>query len=121
MSRITQDIPFSGDGKDCHGHIGYTVSILSHSAWLNHISSDSDPLLMVTVTEWKIVVERWKKGMRPLKIDDQKYGQLVLSMLEQYNGNELAFFDDPVEAVTFIILIGMMKKHDKEKYHVFDP
>ncbi len=71
---------------------------------------------MVTPTEWKIVLDRWKKGMRPLKIDDQVHGQKVIKMLEQYNGNEFGLFDDPYEAVTFVILIGMMKEQDKRRW-----
>ncbi len=79
-------------------------------------------LLMVAVTEWKIVVDRWKKGMRPLKIQDQKYGQTVLNMLEKYKGNEFAFFDDPFEAVTFVVLMELMKEQDKKRWRPsFDP
>jgi hypothetical protein len=77
---------------------------------------------MVTVIEWKIVVERWKKGMRPLKIQDQKYGDTVIQMLEKYSGNDIGLFDDPYEALTFIILIGLMKEQDKRRWRSpFDP
>lgn len=76
---------------------------------------------MVTPTEWKITVDRWKKGMRPLKIQDQKYGQNVIKILEKYGGTNLAFFDCPFEAVTFLILINLMKERDKRNYRGFDP
>jgi hypothetical protein len=67
---------------------------------------------MVTVTDMKIIIERWKKGTRPLKIHDLKSGQKVVGMLEKYDGNEFKLFDDPFEAATFILLVGMLKEQD---------
>ena len=58
--------------------------------------------------------------MRPLKIDDQHYGAKVVGMLERYKGPELAYFDDPLEAATFIILIGLMKEKPRAR-EGFDP
>ena len=75
---------------------------------------------MVTATEMKTLVERWKRGMRPLKIDDQHYGTKVVRMLERYQGPELAYFDDPLEAATFIVLIGLMKEKPRAR-EGFDP
>ncbi|HTY14465.1 MAG TPA: hypothetical protein VMC42_02055 [Methanoregulaceae archaeon] len=75
---------------------------------------------MVTATEMKTLVERWKRGMRPLKIDDQHYGTKVVRMLEHYKGPELAYFDDPLEAATFIILIGLLKEKTRAR-EGFDP
>ena len=75
---------------------------------------------MVSVTEMKTLVERWKRGTRPLKIDDLEYGINVIRMLENYKGPELAYFDDPLEAATFILLIGVMKKCCRERGK-FDP
>ena len=90
-------------------------SILSHSTLSYSIYPGIRFFFMVTPTEWKIVVDRWKKGMRPLKIDDQQYGQKVIKILDKYVGNEFAQFDDPNEAVTFVVLIGMMKEQDKRR------
>jgi hypothetical protein len=75
---------------------------------------------MVGVTEMKTLVERWKRGTRPLKVDDLKYGIKVIRMLEHYKGPELAYFDDPLEAAIFILLIGMMRERDRERVG-FDP
>ena len=61
----------------------------------------------------KTLIERWKKGTRPLKIHEQKYGNTLVQMLEQYSGNEFGMFDDPVEAASFLLLIGMMKEKDR--------
>ncbi|MEI6294233.1 MAG: hypothetical protein WCP36_11155 [Methanomicrobiales archaeon] len=67
---------------------------------------------MVTVTDMKIIIERWKKGTRPLKVHDMKSGQKVVGMLEKYDGTEFGLFDDPFEAATFILLVGMLKEQD---------
>lgn len=75
---------------------------------------------MVTATEMKTLVERWKRGMRPLKLDDQHYGARVVRMLEHYKGPELAYFDDPLEAATFILLISLMKDKCRSRGG-FDP
>jgi len=69
---------------------------------------------MVTTTDIKIIAERWKKGTRPLPTHEQKYGHQIVQILEKYNGNGLGVFNDPLEAVVFIILIEIMKERDKE-------
>lgn len=76
---------------------------------------------MVSPVEWKIVVDRWKKGIRPLKIQDQQHGQNMIKILEKYGGTDLAFFDCPFEAVTFLILINLMKEYEKRNYRGFNP
>ena len=40
-----------------------------------------------------------------------------MSILEKYKGNEFAFFDDPYEALVFMILIGLMKEQNTEGGH----
>lgn len=67
---------------------------------------------MVTVTTMKKIIERWKKGMRPLKVHDAKCGHKVVGMLEKYDGSEFGMFDDPLEATTFLLLVGMLKEQD---------
>jgi hypothetical protein len=78
---------------------------------------------MVTKTELNLLIDRWKRGMRPLKIDEQQYGHEVLEMLENYKGHVLGMFDDPLEAATLLILIGMMKEQEKRRWRPapFDP
>lgn len=70
---------------------------------------------MVTVTGMKIIIERWKKGTRPLKIHDKKSGQKVVGMLEKHEGTELKLFDDPFEATAFILLVEMLKERDLDR------
>jgi hypothetical protein len=77
---------------------------------------DSDILFCSLSHSFKSgTLDRWKKGMCPLKIQDQEYGRTVIRMLEKYEGNEFAFFDDPFEAVTFILLVELMKERDKKE------
>ncbi|MCX6698669.1 MAG: hypothetical protein NTV68_01880 [Methanomicrobiales archaeon] len=67
---------------------------------------------MITITTMKKIRERWKKGMRPLKVHDAKSGHKVVGMLEKYDGSEFEMFDDPLEATTFLLLVGMLKEQD---------
>lgn len=67
---------------------------------------------MVSVTDMKIITERWKKGIRPLKIQDMEYGNKVVRMLEKYKGDDFRMFDDPLEVTTFILLVGMLREQD---------
>ena len=68
---------------------------------------------MVSVTDMKIITERWKKGIRPLKIQDMKYGNKVVRMLEKYKGDDFRMFDDPLLVTTFILLVGMLREQDR--------
>jgi hypothetical protein len=36
------------------------------------------------ITQWKIILERWTKGMPVLKFDEQKYWKQVIKILEKY-------------------------------------
>lgn len=69
---------------------------------------------MVTEADMKQVIERWKRGIRPLKIYEQKYGEHLVQLLERYNGPDLRLFDDYLEAVAFILFIGLLKEMDNK-------
>jgi hypothetical protein len=68
---------------------------------------------MVSVTDMKIITERWKKGTRPLKIQDMEYGNKVVRMLEKYKGDDFRMFEDPLLVTTFILLVGMLREQDQ--------
>jgi hypothetical protein len=68
---------------------------------------------MVTVTDMKIIIERWKKGSRPLKIHDSQYGQNLVGMLEKYKETDFAMLEDPFEVTAFILLVGMLSGQDR--------
>ena len=44
-----------------------------------------------------------------------------MKMLEEYNGEEIKRFDDPLEAAAFIVFIGMLKDQDMRKKETSDP
>jgi hypothetical protein len=67
---------------------------------------------MVTEADMKQVIERWKRGIRPLKIHEQKYGEHLVQLLERSRGPDLRLFDDYLEAVAFILFIGLLKEMD---------
>jgi hypothetical protein len=64
---------------------------------------------MVTETDMKKMIERWKRGTRALRIYDQRYGHHVVRLLERYNGPSLKLFDDYLEAATFVLFVGMLR------------
>jgi hypothetical protein len=70
---------------------------------------------MVTEADMKKMIERWKRGTRPLKIYEQQYGEQLVRLLEQYNSPALKIFDDPLEAATFVLFTGLLKDLDKER------
>jgi hypothetical protein len=67
---------------------------------------------MISSADIRTISERWKRATRPLRIHDQKYGHRLVKILEEYNGEEIKRFDDPLEAAAFIVLIGMLKDQD---------
>jgi hypothetical protein len=70
---------------------------------------------MISSADMKEIAERWKRATRPLTIHDQKYGHRLVKMLEEYNGEELKRFNDPLEAAAFIVLIQMVKEQGVKK------
>jgi len=64
---------------------------------------------MISSADIREIAERWKRATRPLKIHEQKYGHRLVKMLEEYNGEEIKRFDDPLEAATYIVLIQVLK------------
>jgi hypothetical protein len=57
-----------------------------------------------------LLIFRWKKTTRALKIHEQPYGKYVTDLLEKRTDAELAFFSDPVEAAAFFCLLDLMKR-----------
>lgn len=67
---------------------------------------------MVTAADIRIIADRWKRATRPLRIQDQGYGNRLVTMLEEYHGQEITRFDDPLEAAAFIVLIRMIREQE---------
>ncbi len=64
---------------------------------------------MVAPSEMKRLIERWKRGTRALRIDEQEYGRRLVGMLENYDDRRLAAIGDPLEAAAFIVLTAMIR------------
>ena len=57
-----------------------------------------------------LLISRWKKTTRALKIHEQPYGKYVTNLLEKRTDAELALFSDPVEAAAFFCLLDLMQR-----------
>jgi hypothetical protein len=62
-----------------------------------------------------LLIVRWKKSARALKIPEQPYGNYVTDLLERRTDAELALFSDPVEVAVFFCLLGLMKQDRPEE------
>ena len=70
---------------------------------------------MITAVEIRKIAGRWRRATRPLKIHDQKYGNQLADLLAAYDGGDMAWFDDPLEAAMFIVLTGLVKENGMER------
>jgi len=57
-----------------------------------------------------LLIFRWKKTTRALKIHEQPYGKYITDLLEKRTDAELALFTDPVEAAAFFCLLDLMRR-----------
>jgi hypothetical protein len=57
-----------------------------------------------------LLIFRWKKTTRALKIHEQPYGKYVTDLLGKRTDAELALFSDPVEAAAFFCLLDLMRR-----------
>jgi hypothetical protein len=76
---------------------------------------------MVTATEMKVLANRWRRCARPLDIEEQHYVLKMVSELEKPHGAELAYFDDPLEAAAYVILVGILRDYYRARPGPFDP
>ena len=72
---------------------------------------------MVTATDMKRLTERWARMVHHLHAHDIKYGIDLVRLLERRKGPELAYFDDPLEAAFFSVLICMCREHEPDHGH----
>jgi hypothetical protein len=75
---------------------------------------------MVTPTDMKRLTERWGRIVNRLPNNDLIYGIELVRLLEKRKGPELAYFDDPLEAVIVFVTIELLKGRKKER-GAFDP
>jgi len=65
----------------------------------------------------KCIADRWARSSRALKKEDQQYGEKLVELAKKYSGESFISCDDPLEAVVFSVLVGMMKRQDEIKSH----
>ncbi len=57
--------------------------------------------------------DRWARSARWLKREDQKYGEKLAKMAKTYSSETFSSCDDPLEAVVFSALVGILKRQDE--------
>ncbi|MDD4138419.1 MAG: hypothetical protein PHT99_11105 [Methanoregula sp.] len=62
-----------------------------------------------------LLIFRWKRTTRALKLHEQEYGKYITDLLEKRTDAELAHFSDPVEAAAFFCLIDLIKRSQPDK------
>jgi hypothetical protein len=74
---------------------------------------------MVRYTGMKIAVreiaDRWTRGSRALIAESQPYGYQLAAMLRRHENDNVAMFDDPLEAALFFVLIEFVKEKEEVK------
>jgi hypothetical protein len=58
------------------------------------------------------IVDRWARSSRALKKEDQQFGEKLVELARKHSGESFIGCDDPLEAVVFSVLVGMMKHQD---------
>ena len=56
---------------------------------------------------------RLSRATRALRIDEQKYGNELVRMLQQHSSEGFCAFDDPLESAMFSVLIEILKERDR--------
>ena len=56
---------------------------------------------------------RWSQAARALRIDEQKYGNELVRMLQQHSSEGFCAFDDPLESAMFSVLVEILKERDQ--------
>jgi hypothetical protein len=61
------------------------------------------------------VADRWMRGSRALVAESQPYGYLLAAMLRRHENDNVAMFDDPLEAALFFVLVEIAKEKEEAK------
>jgi hypothetical protein len=62
---------------------------------------------MVSEADMKKIIDHWKRGIRALRLPEQRHGEHLVHLLEHANGSALKHFDDYLEAATFALFLGL--------------
>jgi hypothetical protein len=66
-------------------------------------------------TAVKETADRWTRGSRALLAESQPYGYQIAAMLRRHEHDNVACFDDPLEAVCFFVLVELAKEKEEAK------
>ena len=61
------------------------------------------------------VADRWMRGSRALLAESQPYGYQLAAMLRRHENDNVAMFDDPLEAALFFVLVEIAKEKEEAK------
>jgi hypothetical protein len=61
------------------------------------------------------IADRWTWGSRALVAESQPCGYQLAAMLRRHGNDNVAMFDDPLEAALFFVLIELVKVKDEVK------
>jgi hypothetical protein len=61
------------------------------------------------------IADRWTRGSQALVAESQPYGYHLAAMLRRHENDNVAMFDDPLEAALFFVLIELVKENETAK------
>jgi len=59
------------------------------------------------------IAERWARSSKALKREDQPYGEQLATLAKEHSSEAFIACNDPLEAVTFSVLVEMLKRQDR--------
>lgn len=63
--------------------------------------------------EYPALLQRWRRMQRALKAEDQPAMDMLIRMLETHAPVTFQVFDDPLEAAFVAVLIGLIRREEK--------
>lgn len=57
---------------------------------------------------------RWRRARSALDARDQPYADILIAMIERHLDGRIPHFDDPLEAVIFVVLVEMEKRWQRD-------
>ena len=58
--------------------------------------------------------DRWARAARTLINEEQPYGERVVALAKKHSSEAFYGCDDPLEAVVFSVLIGILREQEEE-------
>ena len=61
------------------------------------------------------IADRWTRGSQALVAESQPYGCQLAAMVRRHENDNVAMFDDPLEAALFFVLVEIAKEKEEAK------